>query len=84
MRILLIILILSTNSFAQISIQGKWTTIDDNSGEARSLVEITELDQKFLGKLSSCILTRTRTLIRSVINAPKMMSVTIKKSSDWR
>lgn len=42
MRVLLIILILSTPGFSQSPILGKWTTIDDNSGKPRSIVEIVE------------------------------------------
>jgi len=51
MRILLIMLILSPNCLAQSSIVGKWTTIDDDSGEARSVVEITERTSKVFGKI---------------------------------
>ncbi len=51
MRTLLILLILSTNCLAQSSIVGKWTTIDDESGDARSVVEITERGSKVFGKI---------------------------------
>jgi len=44
-------LILSPNCLAQSSIVGKWTTIDDDSGEARSVVEITERTSKVFGKI---------------------------------
>ena len=50
MQILAIILILSTNSFAQNAILGKWITIDDSSGEPRSIVEITERGSIISGK----------------------------------
>lgn len=50
MRILIFLLI-TTSSFAQSSILGKWTTIDDNSGEPRSVVEITEKGSKVFGKI---------------------------------
>lgn len=33
------------------SIVGKWKTIDDNSGKARSVVEIYAIDDKFFGKI---------------------------------
>ncbi len=53
MRILLIILILflSTNSLAQSSILGKWTTIDDSSGQPRSVVELTEKGSRVFGRI---------------------------------
>ena len=51
MRILVILLILSTECFSQSSLLGKWTTIDDDSGEARSIVEIIERDSKVFGKI---------------------------------
>jgi uncharacterized protein (DUF2147 family) len=37
-------------SFSQ-SIVGRWKTIDDNSGEERSIVEVYERDGKFYGKI---------------------------------
>src|SRR6267154_5912149 len=42
-------LIGSTCAFSQIS--GKWTSIDDNSGQPRSIIEITERAGKFFGKV---------------------------------
>ena len=51
MRILLILLSLSTNCLSQDAILGKWTTIDDDSGEARSVVEIVERGSKVFGKI---------------------------------
>lgn len=36
---------------AQVSITGKWKTIDDNSAEARSIVEISERAGKIYGKV---------------------------------
>ena len=51
MRILLILLSLSTNCLSQDNILGKWTTIDDDSGEARSIVEIVERGSKVFGKI---------------------------------
>jgi uncharacterized protein (DUF2147 family) len=51
MRILLIILLLSTNGFAQDTILGKWTTIDDSSGKPRSVVEIVEKESLVFGKI---------------------------------
>ena len=51
MRVLVILLILSTECISQSSLLGKWTTIDDDSGEARSIVEIIERDSKVFGKI---------------------------------
>jgi uncharacterized protein (DUF2147 family) len=51
MRAYFIILILTwgANSFAQIT--GKWTSIDDNSGQPRSVIEIVERGGKFFGQI---------------------------------
>jgi uncharacterized protein (DUF2147 family) len=35
------------------SIVGKWKTIDDNSGEARSIIEVYERSGKIFGKVAS-------------------------------
>jgi len=51
MRVLLIILILSTHGFAQSPILGKWTTVDDNSGKPRSVVEIVEKGPLVFGRI---------------------------------
>jgi uncharacterized protein (DUF2147 family) len=51
MRTLITLLLISTNCFAQTTILGKWTTIDDNSGEARSIIEIVERNSKVFGKI---------------------------------
>ena len=39
------------NPVAQPSIVGTWKTIDDNTGEAKSYVDIFEKDGKFYGKI---------------------------------
>jgi len=46
----------ATNSYAQ-NILGQWKTIDDVSGKARSVVEITESDGKYYGKVIEMFLT---------------------------
>ena len=51
MRTLLITLLVTTNCLGQTSILGKWTTIDDESGKARSVVEIAERSSKVFGKI---------------------------------
>ncbi|HEU5291782.1 MAG TPA: DUF2147 domain-containing protein [Cyclobacteriaceae bacterium] len=42
---------MSTNCLSQSSILGKWTTIDDESGKARSVVEIMERGSRVFGKI---------------------------------
>ncbi|MFY0601226.1 MAG: DUF2147 domain-containing protein [Cyclobacteriaceae bacterium] len=50
-RILILALSLITiETFAQ-SVVGKWKTIDDNTGKARSIVEIYEKDARYFGKI---------------------------------
>ncbi len=48
--ILILVQLLSFNSYAQ-DIVGKWKTIDDNSGIAKSIVEVYEKDGKIFGKV---------------------------------
>lgn len=48
--LILMLAILSIPISAQ-EITGKWKTIDDNSGEARSIVEIYRVGSKFHGKV---------------------------------
>jgi uncharacterized protein (DUF2147 family) len=54
MRILLTVLTFIgslAGAFGQGSIQGKWKTVDDNTGEARSIVEILEKEGKIFGRV---------------------------------
>lgn len=51
MRVLLIMLILSTHGIAQNPILGKWTTLDDSSGKPRSVVEIMEKGSDIFGRI---------------------------------
>lgn len=53
MRILfaLVFCMISTAVAAQGDITGKWKTIDDETGEAKSVVEIYEQEGKFYGKI---------------------------------
>lgn len=44
-------LLLTLPCHSQGSLQGKWKTIDDNTGEARSIVEIFERSGKVFGKV---------------------------------
>ncbi|WP_026755493.1 DUF2147 domain-containing protein [Sediminibacter sp. Hel_I_10] len=48
--ILILVQLLSFNSYAQ-DIVGKWKTIDDNSGIAKSIVEVYEKDGEIFGKV---------------------------------
>lgn len=50
LQIILLTLIAATGVKAQ-NVLGKWTTIDDNTGKARSTVEIFERDGKVYGKI---------------------------------
>jgi len=45
------LLFVSTNCLSQASMLGKWTTIDDESGKPRSVVEIVERSSKVFGKI---------------------------------
>lgn len=47
---LVLLILLSTVSLAQ-SVVGKWKSIDDNTGEARSIVEIFETEGAIYGRI---------------------------------
>ncbi|MDA3879016.1 MAG: DUF2147 domain-containing protein [Prolixibacteraceae bacterium] len=51
--VLLLIITLFAFSFsmANSNVTGKWRTIDDNTGEVKSIVEITKKDGKLYGKI---------------------------------
>jgi len=52
-RLLLVFVILLWSHLHGLSqITGKWTSIDDNSGQPRSVIEITERGGKFFGKVT--------------------------------
>ncbi len=44
-----ILLLMTIGAYSQIT--GRWTSIDDNSGEPRSVIEITERAGKYFGKV---------------------------------
>lgn len=46
---------LTVTSLSAQSVFGKWKTIDDNSGEAKSIVEIYEKDGKVYGKVTEIL-----------------------------
>jgi uncharacterized protein (DUF2147 family) len=50
MKMILPLMLVAFSSQAQ-SIVGKWKTIDDNTGEAKSVVDIFERGGKFYGKI---------------------------------
>jgi uncharacterized protein (DUF2147 family) len=54
MKSLLLLLYIPVACFSQ-DIKGKWSTIDDNSGEPKSVVEIFERSGKFYGKIVKII-----------------------------
>lgn len=51
MRIIIFLLAITTTSLAQSPVLGKWTTIDDESGKPRSVVEIMQRGPKVFGKI---------------------------------
>ena len=50
MKTFIFFFLISSTIFSQ-SVIGKWKTIDDNSGKAKSVVEIYEEDGKVYGKV---------------------------------
>jgi uncharacterized protein (DUF2147 family) len=58
MKVLLALFLLSTSTFAQLSVIGKWKTIDDNTGKERSVVEIFEKGNKVYGKITKLFLEK--------------------------
>jgi uncharacterized protein (DUF2147 family) len=55
--ITLLIVSACVSSFAQTSIFGRWKSIDDQTGEAKSVVEIYEKNGKVYGRIVSLIQT---------------------------
>ncbi len=51
MRLLLLLCLIPSLGLSQESVIGKWKTIDDNTGEARSVVEILETNGLIFGKV---------------------------------
>lgn len=51
-RVAVIILLSICNSTLAQSVIGKWKTVDDNTGEPRSLVDIYEREGKIFGKIT--------------------------------
>ena len=52
MKIIMTLTLLLVSFFATAQpIVGKWKTIDDNTGKARSVVEIYEKDGEYFGKI---------------------------------
>ncbi|MCP3943786.1 MAG: DUF2147 domain-containing protein [Desulfobacteraceae bacterium] len=51
-------LCLICSSFAQATIVGKWKTIDDETNEPKSIVEIFEKDGKYYGKIVKLFLKK--------------------------
>lgn len=50
LSLILIAMLFATGAFAQ-DVTGKWKTIDDETGEAKSIVEIYKKDGKIYGKI---------------------------------
>lgn len=51
MKLVFALILISTATSAQLSVIGKWKTIDDNTGKERSVVEIFEKGSKVHGKI---------------------------------
>jgi hypothetical protein len=51
--VLLLLLLFASIAFPQNSIVGKWKTVDDNSGEVKSIIEIYEKEGLTYGKIIS-------------------------------
>jgi uncharacterized protein (DUF2147 family) len=49
--LILIFIVVAANAVAQKTVVGKWKTIDDNTGEAKSIIEIFERGGKVYGKV---------------------------------
>jgi uncharacterized protein (DUF2147 family) len=50
-KLCILLFFLSTVAVAQNTVTGKWKTIDDGTGEAKSIIEIYERDNKVYGKV---------------------------------
>jgi uncharacterized protein (DUF2147 family) len=57
MKLLPFVFIIITIAGNSQSITGRWTTIDDDSGEEKSIVEIAEREGKFYGKVVKIFVT---------------------------
>ncbi|MEM1405231.1 MAG: DUF2147 domain-containing protein [Bacteroidota bacterium] len=51
LKILLSLILISTLGFGQSSVLGKWKTIDDQTGDSKSIVEIYEKENKVYGRI---------------------------------
>jgi uncharacterized protein (DUF2147 family) len=49
--LILIFIVAATSAVAQKTVVGKWKTIDDNTGQAKSIIEIFERGGKMYGKV---------------------------------
>jgi sporulation protein YlmC with PRC-barrel domain len=58
-------LLLATTSFSQ-TVIGKWKTIDDETGKAKSIVEIYEKSGKIFGKISEILVEANKKNICSL------------------
>ena len=54
--LLIMLGVAATQAFAESSVIGKWTTIDDETGEPKSVVELYEKDGKLYGKVVDLLL----------------------------
>ena len=68
-------ILLSTNVFASDSITGFWTTIDDETITAKSVVQIYEYEGKYFGRIVD--LLKNKNAVAKLPNSPKILGLDI-------
>ena len=68
-------ILLSTNVFASDSITGFWTTIDDETKTAKSVVQIYEYEGKYFGRIVD--LLKNKNAVAKLPNSPKILGLDI-------
>lgn len=63
MKNLLLLLVLITCSINAQSIEGKWKTIDDKTGAAKSIVEIYKQGNQYYGKVVEILIEKNKTKV---------------------
>lgn len=53
--VIAIVFLIATGSYAQQTIVGSWKTIDDATGEAKSIIEIYKKGSKYYGKITDIL-----------------------------
>ncbi len=73
--ILLFTIFLSTNTFASDNITGYWTTIDDETKTAKSVVQIYEYNGKYFGRVVD--LLKNKEAVAKLPSSPKILGLDI-------